>query len=169
MFNQILWTLLSLPGLMSQVSEAVISLTRLRTFLDRPEIIGPEARSAGSLKCGLKIMNSTFQHFQNDKDIDEGNKKKVEEKPVTLSESEDNDISLNKSMMLSKFYGSEGAGNSALENKEFSLKNINLTIGEGDLAAIVGRNGAGKVVGFFTVFISVVCSDRSYFRRIRSH
>lgn len=63
---------MSLPGIMSEISESVISLKRLRAFFDRQEIGSGHVhkKKQTAFTGGINVINASFEHYKADKDED---------------------------------------------------------------------------------------------------
>ncbi|KAI8935755.1 hypothetical protein NX059_007275 [Plenodomus lindquistii] len=143
LFNSMRIPLNFLPLVIGQVIDANASVKRIQEFL-----LAEEAEESGTwdyeAKSAVTLTNADFtweRHPTQDTEDATGGPGK---KPATKQEKKDKKIELKQQEKDKKDGITAPSDTTAVEEKPFEIKGLNLTFGRNELTAIIGSVGSGK-------------------------
>eukprot|EP00760_Papus_ankaliazontas_P035045 PhM_4_TR7594/c0_g1_i4/m.47713 len=133
LLNIIRFPLLMLPGAISSVLEASVSLTRLSNFLHAEEVV--PVQPAGKVTGTIVLTNATIQYDSKIKKSD------GEADNKNTKETSDQSMSINAASAEQQVQSASASG---VTQAPFALRNVSVEFKPGTLTCVIGQTGCGK-------------------------
>jgi ABC-type multidrug transport system fused ATPase/permease subunit len=143
LFNQLRLPLVLLPMVLGMVSDAMQSISRIEDFLLAEDSVSHDPKDDGG-DYALNITSATFTWEQSTPPDPNEVLRKGDPSRMELKEAGDKKKAKKSSQKKAKQDKEDPSRTSPAEPRPFKIENIDLTVGRGELIAIIGGVGSGK-------------------------